>query len=115
MNKLPPNEIIIVDMSENIKILVTSNEKKEKTIQLGFTEINNPYMNYSINGLSDKINKIKELISIGALFSYGIGWSPSELMSYYIDQGFIFDKYKIISWSNKSTYHIIESDPKNIN
>lgn len=111
MNKLPQNEIIIVEMSENIKILVTSIEKKEQASQMGFVEISHAYMSYSTNRLSDKISKIKKLISLGALFSYGTGWSPSELMSYYIQQGYNFDKFKVIAWSNTSTYHIIEYDP----
>lgn len=112
MNKLPPDEIIIVNMSENITILVTSNQKKEQVKQIGFSEVNNFYMSYSIDGLSDKINKIRDLIRLGGLFSYGIGWSPSELISYYIAQGVTFNKYKIISWSDKSTYHITECDPE---
>ncbi|MWP62728.1 hypothetical protein [Gilliamella sp. Pas-s25] len=112
MNKVPQNEIIIVDMSENIKVLVTSNDKKEKVKKIGFTDVDDSYMIYFVDDLQDKINKIKELINEEALFSYGIGWSPSELMSYYIELGFNFNKYKIISWSNKSTYHIIECDSK---
>lgn len=112
MNKLPPDEIIIVNMSENITILVTSNQKKEQVKKIGFSEVNNFYMSYSIDGLSDKINKIRDLIRLGGLFCYGIGWSPSELISYYIAQGVTFNKYKIISWSDKSTYHITECDPE---
>lgn len=56
----------------------------------------------------DKHGIINELINEGALFLYGHGWYPSEVMEYYKEQKINFGRYKIIYWTDKDTYHIEE-------
>jgi len=66
---------------------------------------------FMVRPVSDDLDKqriIKILIGDGALFLYGNGWYPSEVMEYYKDQGINFGKYKVIYWSDKDTYHIEE-------
>lgn len=39
------------------------------------------------------------LIDLGACFSFGPGWSPSEVVLYLRDLGLIKGKFKRVSWS----------------
>lgn len=48
------------------------------------------------------------IINAGALFCFGYGWYPSEIMAGYMQKGIINRPYKIIAWTNKTTYLIEE-------
>lgn len=104
-----PNEaIIVIDMAGNlIKIRVFGNYLIKKMQIIGFSLIDE----FMVRPVSDDLDKqriIRILMSEGALFLYGHGWYPSEVMEYYKDQGINFGKYKVIYWSDKDTYHIEE-------
>lgn len=57
---------------------------------------------------SEKIIAIKKLVEIGALFSYGHGWAPSQVMEYLKEKGKIDMPYKEISWRGLGDYVITE-------
>ncbi|MCU5771743.1 hypothetical protein N5923_08785 [Erwiniaceae bacterium BAC15a-03b] len=49
---------------------------------------------------------VEKLAAIGALFSYGHGWAPSQVMEYLKEQGKINFPYKEISWRAPGDYII---------
>lgn len=51
---------------------------------------------------------IEKLVEMGALFSYGQGWAPSQVMGYLKEQGKIELPYKEIMWRSRNKYEIIE-------
>jgi len=108
MNKMPENSIIVTDIAGgSVKIRVLGQSLVDKMKLLGFSIIEQS-MTLSVSDDQDKQKIIKKLINEGALFLYGHGWYPSEVMEYYRDQNVNFGKYKIIYWKDKDTYHIEE-------
>ncbi|HCW3117111.1 TPA: hypothetical protein OXC75_005032 [Citrobacter amalonaticus] len=108
MNKMPNDSIIVIDMAgNNIKIRVSSQDLINKMQAIGFSLIDE-FMVLSISDDQDKQRAIKLLINENALFLYGHGWYPSEVMEYYKEQNISFGKYKIIYWTDKDNYHIEE-------
>ncbi|WP_442796645.1 hypothetical protein [Pantoea vagans] len=61
-----------------------------------------------IESKSEKIITIKKLIEIGALFSYGHGWAPFQVMGYLKEKGKIDMPYKEIAWRGPGDYMITE-------
>lgn len=105
---MPNDSIIVIDMAGNtIKIRVSSQDLINKMQMIGFSLIDE-FMVLSINDDQDKQRAIKLLINENALFLYGHGWYPSEVMEYYKEQNISFGKYKIIYWTDKDNYHIEE-------
>ena len=108
MNKMPNEVIIVIDIAGNlIKTRAFGQHFIKKMQVLGFSLLDE----FMVRPVSDDLDKqriIRILISEGALFLYGNGWYPSEVMEYYKDQGINFGIYKIIYWSDKDTYHIEE-------
>ncbi|MGG7523017.1 hypothetical protein ACQ3G4_16760 [bacterium BS0013] len=104
-----PNEaIIVIDIAGNLlKIRVFGRHLIRKMQAIGFSLIDE-FMVKPVKDDLDKQRIIKILISEEALFLYGHGWYPSEVMEYYKGQGINLDKYKVIYWSDKYTYHIEE-------
>lgn len=74
---------------------------------MGFS-LTGEFMTLSVEDDEGKYRVIRLLIGEGAFFIYGHGWYPSELMEYYKEQGINFDKYKVLYWTDKDTYHIEE-------
>ncbi len=108
MNIFPKEFIIVVDMADDIiKLKVAGENEKNKVKSIGFSE-EKDIMKLEVNNVSEKIEVINTLISEGALFLYGHGWYPSELLEHYKEQGFKFKEYKIISWSTPDKYLIEE-------
>jgi hypothetical protein len=48
------------------------------------------------------------LIDLGACFSFGPGWSPSEVVLYLRDLGLIKRKFKRVSWSGAGKPPIVD-------
>lgn len=65
-------------------------------------------MTLSVSDELDKQKIIRMLISENVLFLYGHGWYPSEVMAYYREQNIKLEKYEVIYWTDKNTYHIEE-------
>lgn len=75
----------------------------------GFLEKGSSYCVY-FESESEKIIAIKKLVEIGALFSYGHGWAPSQVMEYLKEKGKIgmHYHYKEIAWRGPRDYVIAE-------
>lgn len=108
MNKMPESSIIVTDIAgDSVKIRVLGQSLVDKMKLLGFSAMEQS-MTLSVRDDQDKQKIIKKLINEGALFLYGHGWYPSEVMEYYRDKNVNFGEYKIIYWKDKDTYHIEE-------
>lgn len=108
MNRIPENSIVVIDISSKIfEILASNQELKTLMESIGFIH-SEKSMIYFIKDEKDKIEKIQSLVNYGALFSFGYGWYPSEIIANYKDNGLSFGKYKVISWSDPNTYRIEE-------
>jgi hypothetical protein len=90
-----------------IKLRVSEQNLIDRMQLIGFS-LKEQFMVMPVVDVQDKQRIIKLLINEGALFLYGNGWYPSEVMEYYKDQKINFGKYKIIFWTDENTYHIEE-------
>lgn len=105
---MPDNSIIVIDIAgDNVKIRVLGRNLISKMQAIGFL-LKDELMVLPVVDDQDKQRVITQLVNEGALFLFGYGWYPSEVMEYYKEQNINFGKYKIIYWSNKDTYHIEE-------
>ncbi|ETS33640.1 hypothetical protein [Photorhabdus khanii] len=108
MNKMPDNSIIVVDMAGNTLRLRVSGDKLVNKMKLLCFSLSDEFMELSIDNEDDKLKIIKTLINEDALFLYGNGWYPSEVMEYYKEKGIKLEKYKIIYWTDQKNYYIEE-------
>lgn len=76
-------------------------------LALGFSKKGNAY-SINFDNEKEQLSLVEKLAGAGALFSYGHGWAPSELMEYLKDQGKIKFPYKIILWRSPGHYEIID-------
>lgn len=77
-----------------------------KLLNLGFYLNENSTLEKANNTQEERVNNIKSLINLDALFSSGKDWSPEELLNYYKKLGLIQQPYKIISWKSQKEYII---------
>ncbi|MBW1212744.1 MULTISPECIES: hypothetical protein [Pantoea] len=73
----------------------------------GFLEKGKSYC-VSFENESEQIIAITKLIEIDALFSYGQGWAPSQIMDYLKEKNKINMSYKEIAWNGSGNYVITE-------
>lgn len=105
---MPSNSIIVIDMAgTSVKIRLLGSDLIRKMQAIGFS-LKDELMVLPVIDQQDKQRIIRQLVDEGALFLFGYGWYPSEVMDYYKEQSINFGKYKIIYWSDKDTYHIEE-------
>lgn len=105
---MPRDSIIVIDMAGNIiKLRVYGAALIDEMKLIGFS-VNDQIMALNVSNEQHKQCVIQLLISAGALFLYGNGWCPSELMEFYKEQKIDIGKYKVIFWTDKDTYHIEE-------
>lgn len=108
MNKIPKDSVIVLDISpKTIEILASNQELKAIMESIGFTQSKN-CMTYFVMDEEDRRKIIQSLVNYGALFSFGYGWYPSEIIANYKDNGVYFGEYRVISWSDPNTYRIEE-------
>jgi len=93
---LDPNRIVVEawKAKDNIELL-----------NLGFSR-NGDFYSIKIENEERQLFLIEKLAGIGALFSYGHGWAPSQVMQYLKAQGKINFSYKEISWRGPGDYII---------
>jgi transposase len=102
----PNNEIVVVDIAGRVaRVRTASKSNKAALARLGFDE-EGDYMTRAISDTSDRCRLLENLLDLDALFSYGRDWSPSELVEYYRDQGFINRPFRVIAWSDPNHYTI---------
>ena len=108
MNNIPLDTIIITDIvGSSVKIIASGQDLINTMKSIGFS-CSDGCLIYSVKDEQDKYNIINLLIKGNALFLYGHGWYPSEVMEYYKEQKIYFGKYKVIYWTDKDSYHIEE-------
>ncbi|MFJ5430966.1 hypothetical protein ACIPUP_17645 [Pectobacterium actinidiae] len=108
MNTIPENTIVVSYITgDTLKIRVQGEDLINKVTYLGFVH-SCSFMTKMVENEGDKIELIRELVKLDALFLFGYGWYPSEVMAFYKEKGLYTGKYKIISWSEPSHYQIEE-------
>lgn len=75
--------------------------------KIGFSKKGDAY-NVKFEDEKEQFFLIEKLAELGALFSYGQGWAPSQVMCYLKEQGKIKFPYKEIMWRSPNNYEIIE-------
>ncbi|MCU1795200.1 hypothetical protein [Pectobacterium polaris] len=108
MNVIPDNSIVVSDIATNtIKLRVQGNDSVKEVEVLGFLA-SGQFMVKTIKNESEKLELIKSLAKVDALFLFGYGWYPSEVMDFYKEKNAYIGKYKVISWSDPNNYNIEE-------
>ncbi|MGY3310637.1 hypothetical protein ACVW06_003662 [Pantoea ananatis] len=74
---------------------------------LGFSKKGESY-DVNFEGEKEQLFLIEKLAEMGALFSYGQGWAPSQVMDYLKEKGKIKFPYREIMWRSPGNYEIIE-------
>ncbi|MGC0796112.1 hypothetical protein WKG85_12495 [Pantoea agglomerans] len=82
-------------------------DKETKLTDLGFSKKNGMHT-ACFESEKEQLHLIKNLIEMDALFSYGQGWAPSQVMSYLKEQGKMTFPYKEILWRSPDNFEIIE-------
>ncbi|KAA8669628.1 hypothetical protein [Pantoea dispersa] len=95
---LDPNRIVVEVRGSNDGAILLS---------LGFSKKNNSY-SIKTNNEKEQLSIVEQLANANALFSYGQGWAPSEVMGYLKDDGKIKFPYKVIMWRSPNNYEIID-------
>lgn len=104
--KYPDAEVIVVDIAGNKARLVVTDEKRIEALQeIGFERQGDQFVRVIVDD-NDRKALVRALIRLDAVFSGGAGWSPSDLLQYYVKQGEEFNGYRMISWSGKDSYSI---------
>ncbi|MCL6327687.1 hypothetical protein [Pectobacterium polaris] len=83
------------------------NDSVKEVEALGFLA-SGQFMVKTIKNESEKLELIKSLAKVDALFVFGYGWYPSEVMDFYKEKNAYIGKYKVISWSDPNHYNIEE-------
>ncbi|QDQ87941.1 hypothetical protein FMZ60_10345 [Alcaligenaceae bacterium SJ-26] len=106
MNTAPPDAIIVQDIAgEQIRIRVEGRHLLSAMTRLGFMA-ENGCMVRTTHDQTEKIQILTTLAQMDALFIFGYGWYPSEVMALYREQGLYCGSYKVISWSGPDCYRI---------
>jgi len=103
------NKIIVKRMSESDILVENTNDNfiKELT-SMGFSKLGQYYsLNIPVKETDKRIDLIKKLIKIDAVFSYGREWSPSEFIDYYNEIGLLKCKCYRIFWKKKDDFYIV--------
>ena len=101
------SKMIIVSELAGDRIVVKTTEPDQisKIIEIGFHFEDTLFVRL-ISSVEDRVDLIKKLVAMGALFSAGKDWSPEELMNYYKELKYITEPYNVISWSSPSAYAV---------
>lgn len=75
--------------------------------EIGFSKKGDSYI-VNFEDEKEQFFLIEKLAELGALFSYGQGWAPSQVMGYLKEQGKIKVPYKEVMWRSPNNYEIIE-------
>lgn len=106
MNIMPSDSIVVSELAGNtIKIRVIEKSLVNAMSSLGFSH-DGDSMTLTVIDEKQKIKIINNLIEHEALFTYGHGWYPSEVVGFYKDKNMISKEYNVISWSSPSEYSI---------
>lgn len=108
VNEELKDKVIVTELAgDNILIVNDNDNFKDKLFSLGLEKVGRYYsISTPVKDVEKRADLIRKLIGIGALFSDGKNWSPSEIVSYYRDKGLIEGHYIRIAWRNKQDFNI---------
>lgn len=102
----PENEVVAVDISGAVARVVCTCPAREHDLRsIGFERIGS-YFQYEVKDQTDRERLVKELLMLGAVFSAGRDWSPSEVVGFYRDQGIVVGPYREIAWTGPDQYSV---------
>jgi hypothetical protein len=106
--KGPIDDLVVLDIAGNVASVRCDFPGGESSlISLGFAREGDQFIR-KIGSDADRLDLTKRLIKMRALFSIGSGWSPSDIVALYREQGLITESYREIAWSNPEEYRITE-------
>lgn len=105
---MPDNCVIVRDIAGKYARIKNNNKNyKDYFLSLGFMP-DGDQLSREIIDDDDRIEIIKKLIEVGALFSSGRGWSPEDILAMYSEKGLVNKNYLVISWKDPENYFIKE-------
>lgn len=106
--EMPRDELVVLDIAgSSARVMCDVPETKSALEALGFLREDDQLVRRIIDD-TDRQTLVRELIGMNALFAAGRDWSPSELVDFYREQGFISRGYRMITWTNPENYLIVE-------
>lgn len=108
MNEQLKDKVVVIELAGNNILIANDNDYfKSMLFSFGFEKVGRYYsISISTKDVDKRAYLIQKLIEIGALFSAGKDWSPSEIAGYYREKGLIEGRYFEISWRNKQDFYI---------
>ena len=104
--KFPEDAVIVLDIAgSKARLAVTSEDVEADLGALGFRQDKDQFVR-PVADDGDRRQLAHALVRLGAIFSVGPGWAPSELLEYYEKLGVKFGPYKLISWSGPDSFDI---------
>lgn len=108
MNILPDG-LVVFEIAGNYASIHCPDKQKMQTLFLAGFGVEGDKMVRPITSDADRLDLVRQLINLGALFSDGTGWAPAEVVAMYKDNGAIKDSFLRISWKNPNSYIITPS------
>lgn len=108
MNEQLKDKVVVTELAGNNILIANDNDNfKSMLFSFGFEKVGRYFsISISMRDVDKRAYLIQKLIEIGALFSAGKDWSPSEIVGYYREKGLIEGHYFEISWRNKQDFNI---------
>lgn len=104
--KFPENAVIVLDIAgSKARLAVTLERVRADLEALGFHQDKGQFVR-PVADDGDRRQLAHALVRLGAIFSVGPGWAPSELLEYYEKQGEKFGPYKLIAWTGPDSFDI---------
>jgi hypothetical protein len=104
--QLPDNAVIVHDLAgASARLEMTQGGPSGELAALGFQMEDGRHVR-PIRHEQDRRTLAHALVGLGALFSVGPGWTPSDLLEYYRTQGEEIGTFKSISWTGPNAFLI---------
>lgn len=98
--------VIVEDIAGNMAVVVAQDLAAEnELLALGFSKSDGVFEK-PVGAIDDRVTLVRQLIQLGAAFSAGRDWSPSECVEYLKDQGLVTQSFKTISWKGPGQFEV---------
>lgn len=108
MNAFPPSEMVVVDIAGSAARIQCDDPSKSEVLKGLHFEQSSQYWVKNIGTPDARVELIRALVRVEAVFSEGRDWSPAELVRMFVEQGIVSKPYRTIRWLNPETYQIVE-------